>query len=389
MVPFENDYEFTEAPRFIQATLIDNGVRPVWQIRLSNGNSLCATADHKLLVECIGNVRDWVTVDGLQVGMVLAAEGPMHDDDTATILSITPGGSEQVYDLYIPDAHHFVVAGIISHNCNLGSINIGRGYIRNGKLDKDKLHRNVAIAVKYLDRVIDRNFYPIPEARASNIRWRPVGLGLMGLADFFFQLRIPYDSEQAIALSSEIQEEIYFQALRTSCDLAKVAGPHRDFHLTRAAQGHLQFDLAGVVPKEPTRWDALRAEIMEHGLRNSLLLAGAPTACQIGTNAIRTNEGILSIYDILDQNKIPHQAVEDNNEQMWIPIEPIRVDTMNGPRTSDKIWFNGVQETYKVTYEDGTSYEYTKNHQLLVQCDGAHEWITVGELKDGDEVIAM
>lgn len=278
MVPFENDYDFSDAPRFVRATLIDNGIQPVWQIRLSNGNSVCATSSHKFLIDCIGNTRDWVTVDGLDVGMQLTAFGVMHDDDSATILSITPGGSEQVYDLYVPDAHHFIVAGIVSHNCNLGSINIGRGYIRNGKLDKEKLHRNVAIAVKYLDRVIDRNFYPIPEARASNMRWRPVGLGLMGLADFFFQMRIPFDSQQAVTLSSEIQEEIYYQALRTSCDLAKEFGPHRDFHLTRAAQGHLQMDLAGVLPKDPARWDALRLEIKEHGLRNSLLLAGAPTA---------------------------------------------------------------------------------------------------------------
>lgn len=115
IVPFENDYEFTEAPRCLKVTLIDHGVQPVCQIRLSNGQSFCATANHKLLVECVGNVRDWVTVEGLEAGMILTAEGPMNDDDTATILSITPGGSEQVYDLYIPDAHHFIVAGVISH----------------------------------------------------------------------------------------------------------------------------------------------------------------------------------------------------------------------------------------------------------------------------------
>jgi ribonucleoside-diphosphate reductase alpha chain len=162
--------------------------------------------------------------------------------------------------------------------CNLGSINIGRGYVKNGKLDKAKLRRNVAIAVKYLDRVIDRNYYPVPEAHASNMRWRPVGLGLMGLADFFMQMRLPYESEDAIRLSGEIQEEIYYQALRTSCDLAKQHGMHRDFDKTRAAQGLLQFDLAGVTPKDTARWETLRADIVTNGLRNSLLIAIAPTA---------------------------------------------------------------------------------------------------------------
>lgn len=162
--------------------------------------------------------------------------------------------------------------------CNLGSINIGRGYIKNGKLDKEKLRRNVAVAVKFLDRVVDRNFYPIPEAQASNNRWRPVGLGLMGLADLFFQLRLPFESDEAVRLSGEIQEEIYFQALKTSNELAKKHGPHRDFALTRAAKGDLQFDLAGFVPKDMERWNALKAEIKTHGLRNSLLIAIAPTA---------------------------------------------------------------------------------------------------------------
>jgi ribonucleoside-diphosphate reductase alpha chain len=161
--------------------------------------------------------------------------------------------------------------------CNLGSINIGRGYLKNGKLDVTKLHKNVAVAMKYLDRVIDRNFYPVPEAKASNARLRPVGLGLMGLADLFFQMRLPVESPEAIALSAQIQEEIYYQALKTSCELAKQFGAHRDFEYTHAAKGQLQFDLWGVVPTDIARWDALKADIKKYGLRNSLMIAIAPT----------------------------------------------------------------------------------------------------------------
>lgn len=161
--------------------------------------------------------------------------------------------------------------------CNLGSINIGRGYIKNGKLDIAKLHKNVAIAVKYLDRVPDRNYYPIHEAKASNMRLRPIGLGLMGLQDLFFQLRLPIESDEAIALSAQVQEEIYYQALKTSMELAKVNGPHRDFEHTHAAKGILQFDMWGVTPSDTARWDALKADIVKFGLRNSLMIAIAPT----------------------------------------------------------------------------------------------------------------
>jgi len=171
-----------------------------------------------------------------------------------------------------------VIKGMETAVCNLGSINLSRGYVKAGKLDKVKLRKNVAIAVKYLDRVIDRNFYPIPEAESSNDRWRPIGLGLMGLADFFFQIGLPFGSDEAIKLSGEIQEEIYYQALVTSNELAKEHGPHRDFDLTRAAKGELQFDLAGVEVADKERWDDLKASIMEHGLRNSLVIAIAPTA---------------------------------------------------------------------------------------------------------------
>ncbi|MFC5862806.1 ribonucleoside-diphosphate reductase subunit alpha [Acidicapsa dinghuensis] len=161
--------------------------------------------------------------------------------------------------------------------CNLGSINLGR-HITDGKFDFDKLAATVRHAVPMLDRVIDINFYPIPQAAGSNSRWRPVGLGLMGLQDVFFQLRWAFDSPEARELSARIQEEIYFHALSASCELAEHSGPHEAFGETRAAKGELQFDLWGVKPTDAARWDALKARIAKHGLRNSLLIAIAPTA---------------------------------------------------------------------------------------------------------------
>ena len=161
--------------------------------------------------------------------------------------------------------------------CNLGSVNLGR-HIFEGKFDFEKLAKTVKTAVKFLDRVIDINYYPIGQASSSNNRWRPVGLGVMGLQDAFFKLRLAFDSKEAIELSQRIQEEIYFYALETSCELAEKNGPHPSFKETRASDGQLQFDLWGVKPTDPARWEALRARIVKSGLRNSLLLAIAPTA---------------------------------------------------------------------------------------------------------------
>ncbi len=161
--------------------------------------------------------------------------------------------------------------------CNLGSLNLGR-HVVNGKFDFARLAANVKLAMRQLDKVIDLNYYPIDTAAASNRRWRPVGLGVMGLQDVFFQLKLAFDAPEARALGKKIQEEIYYAALTTSCELAEQNGPHAAFQETRAAKGELQFDHWGVVPEDTARWDALRQRIMKSGLRNSLMIAIAPTA---------------------------------------------------------------------------------------------------------------
>ena len=161
--------------------------------------------------------------------------------------------------------------------CNLGSINLGRHTNENG-VDFEHLHRTVKTAVRQLDRVIDLNFYPIPSTKTSNSKWRPVGLGVMGLQDVFFKMGLAFDSEEARRISQRIQEEVYFAALSESCALAEEKGTHPGFGETKAARGILQYELWGVTPAVPERWTELKKRIGEHGLRNSLLLALAPTA---------------------------------------------------------------------------------------------------------------
>ncbi len=161
--------------------------------------------------------------------------------------------------------------------CNLGSINLGQHLDEQG-FDFEKLAETVRLAVRQLDRVVDLNFYPIESARRGNLRWRPVGLGVMGLQDVFFRLRLAFDAPEARRLSARIAEAIYFHALEASCELAQERGAHPNFHETRAAVGELQFDAWGVTPEHAARWAALRERIQQHGLRNSLLVAIAPTA---------------------------------------------------------------------------------------------------------------
>lgn len=161
--------------------------------------------------------------------------------------------------------------------CNLGSINLAH-HVRGSAFDFEKLGRTVRSVIPFLDRVIDLNLYPISKARDSNLRWRPVGLGIMGLQDVLFKLGLPFDSKEALALSTKIQEEIYYHALSASLDLAAQLGPAPAFKKTKTAKGILQFDLWGVTPSQPERFEKLRKRIRKVGLRNTLLIAIAPTA---------------------------------------------------------------------------------------------------------------
>lgn len=163
--------------------------------------------------------------------------------------------------------------------CNLGSVNLGAFVDRaGGDMDWERLDATVRTAVTFLDRVVDINFYPTGQAGRSNARWRPVGLGAMGLQDVFFQLRLPFDSPEAKALSTRIAERIMLAAYETSADLAEREGPLPAWEKTRTARGVLHPDHYGVRPAWPERWAALRARMATTGLRNSLLLAIAPTA---------------------------------------------------------------------------------------------------------------
>ncbi|MFD3760033.1 ribonucleoside-diphosphate reductase subunit alpha [Streptomyces sp. NPDC058622] len=176
--------------------------------------------------------------------------------------------------------------------CNLGSVNLGAFVLaETGDIDWERLDETVRTAVTFLDRVVDINFYPTEQAGRSNARWRPVGLGAMGLQDVFFRLKLPFDSPEARALSTKLSERIMLAAYEASCDLAEKNGPLPAWEQTRTARGVLHPDHYEVEQHWPERWDALRARIAKTGMRNSLLLAIAPTA---------TIASIAGVYECIE-----------------------------------------------------------------------------------------
>ncbi|UYV79319.1 RRM1 [Cordylochernes scorpioides] len=161
--------------------------------------------------------------------------------------------------------------------CNLASLSLPR-YVKEGTFDFKKLAKVTKVITKNLNKIIDVNKYPIPEAEVSNKRHRPIGIGVQGLADAFILLRYPFDSPEAQKLNIQIFETIYYASLEASCELAEVEGPYETYQGCPASEGILQYDMWDVTPTDLWDWASLKEKIAKHGLRNSLLVAPMPTA---------------------------------------------------------------------------------------------------------------
>ncbi|CAF4043906.1 unnamed protein product [Rotaria sordida] len=177
--------------------------------------------------------------------------------------------------------------------CNLASITLNRFVRSDRTFDFDKLVEVTSVVVRNLNKIIDRNFYPLQEAKTSNLRHRPIGIGVQGLADTFCLMRFPFESEQAQQLNRDIFETMYYAALKSSCELAKIQGPYETYEGSPVSKGILQFDMWNVKPSDRWNWTKLRNEIEKYGIRNSLLLSLMPTG---STGQILDNNESIEPY---------------------------------------------------------------------------------------------
>ena len=243
--------------------------------------------------------------------------------------------------------------------CNLASLCLPRFVKDDGTFNFDKLEEVAYTATVNLNKVIDINYYPIEEAKNSNLKHRPIGLGIQGLADVFFKLQLPFASEEAKTLNKQIFETIYYGAVKASCDIAKKDGPYSTFAGSPASQGILQFDMWNVVP-EPGRydWDALKEKVKQYGLRNSLLTCAMPTAstasvfgneasCEAQTSNLYTRR-VLSGEFIVVNNHLVRLLCEKG---MW--NENMRNEITKGKGSIQHINSipTEIREVYKTVWE--------------------------------------
>ncbi len=162
--------------------------------------------------------------------------------------------------------------------CNLASIALPKYVTENKTFDHDKLFEVTYQATLNLNKIIDENYYPVPEAKKSNLRHRPIGLGVQGLADAFIMMGLPFESEEAKTLNKEVFETIYYAAMTASKDLSKELGPYETYQGSPVSKGIFQYDMWNVTPSNRWEWNVLKEEVKKYGVRNSLLLAPMPTA---------------------------------------------------------------------------------------------------------------
>ena len=241
--------------------------------------------------------------------------------------------------------------------CNLASIALPM-FVKEGKFDFNKLFEITYVATKNLNKIIDNNYYPVPEAKNSNLRHRPIGLGVQGLADAFILMRHAFDSPEAKLLNKQIFETIYYASLTASKDLAKIDGTYESYKGSPISEGKFQQDLWGVEATDLWEWDVLREEIKKYGVRNSLLLAPMPTA---STSQILGNNECIEPYtsNIYTRRTLSGEFVVVNKHLMrdlvklgiWNENLKNKLISSNGSvQNIDEIPEN-IKELYKTAWE--------------------------------------
>ena len=241
--------------------------------------------------------------------------------------------------------------------CTLASVGLPK-FVEDGVFNYDKLIEVMEVLVKNLDTVIDINFYPVEQTRVSNERHRPMGIGVQGLADVFALMKVPFDSEEAQVINKNIFETMYYGALVASNKLAKEKGIYSSFKGSPISEGKFQFDLAGVKPSDRYDWDALRADIMENGVRNSLLIALMPTASTsqiLGNNEcfepytsnIYTRSTIAGDFVVINE----HMVRDLNKLGLWNTEMKDKVIFYNGSIQNIEEIPQNIKDLYRTAWE--------------------------------------
>ena len=349
------------------------------KIKFSNGSELKCTPYHKFYISHPVLNYKIMRANQLKIGMkIIKYKIPNMYDNGFQTFNITITGTEfleEKMDTFCFTERKLgrgIFNGILTGQCaeimeysdteeyavcTLASVGLPK-FVEDGVFNYDKLIEVMEVLVKNLDTVIDINFYPVEQTRVSNERHRPMGIGVQGLADVFALMKVPFDSEEAQVINKNIFETMYYGALVASNKLAKEKGIYSSFKGSPISEGKFQFDLAGVKPSDRYDWDALRADIMENGVRNSLLIALMPTASTsqiLGNNEcfepytsnIYTRSTIAGDFVVINE----HMVRDLNKLGLWNTEMKDKVIFYNGSIQNIEEIPQNIKDLYRTAWE--------------------------------------
>jgi hypothetical protein len=318
-----------------------------------------------------------------------------------------------VYDITVEGTHNFFANDILVHNCQeillrtepinhiddkdgkialciLSCINVG--IIKSDK----ELEEMCNLSVRFLDELIDHQTYPVKAAEITTKASRSLGIGVIGLAHYLAKLGLNYEDIEACHATHGLSESLQYFLLKASNQLAKEKGACDNFHTTKYSDGILPIDtykkeFDGVCD-DPLQhnWEELRESISKWGLRNTTLSAQPPTeSCLFWEHKIKTSNGFMDFHQIAEYGGLDWNEIETNEMIGWYDLNSsIQVETQDGYKNVDKLYFNGNKEVITITLEDGRIIKCTSNHRFLVnQEDGTTKWKRVYELNENDDIV--
>ncbi|QPX62951.1 putative ribonucleotide reductase large subunit [Campylobacter phage F207] len=278
--------------------------------------------------------------------------------------------------------------------CNLASINLHEYDL----LSDTEKYNLIYDIVSTMDNTIDLAYYMVKDAQTANKKYRYLGIGVSNLAVLLAKHKIIIDSQESLEFQAKLFDELLYNCVKASMQLAIEKGRAEGFNETKWAKGLYPYLIGNKKAKklikfkpDEDKWNKLMEDVKKYGLRNCALTAIAPTACVTKETKIKTENGIKSYKDIMKEQGINFNEIENYGIPSWIDFKvPFKVQTRHGLKEVNRIWFNGKQPTKTITFEDNTILTLTYNHKLLVKLDsGIEEWIEARDLKKGMEIVSI
>ena len=318
-----------------------------------------------------------------------------------------------VYDITVEGTHNFFANDILVHNCTeiceptipIENLNDENGEIalctlsayNVGLIKSDKELEDLSdLVVRFLDELIETQTYLVRAAEISTRNRRMLGIGIIGLAHYFAKLGVNYEEPEAWSAVHGLSESIQYFLLKASNNLAKEKGACGYFNRTKYSDGILPIDTYKKdiddicnVPLQHD-WESLRQDILTYGLRNSTLTTIMPSeSCLFWEHKIKTSNGFMDFHQIAEYGGLDWNEMETNEKIGWYDLNsPIQVETQDGYKNVDKLYFNGNKEVVTITLEDDRIIKCTPNHRFLVnQEDGTTKWKRVYELNENDDIV--